>query len=148
MLAERVDKLTAEYVDQYVAIDGERPELARFVDMVGRVRAISFNGRALVEFDANNNRGRYDIGLDYLKVVDKPEPPPVKAKLPAKKAAPAPAPEPQASDEKPAAAAPDEDKPDAKLSPLEVARMKKEEAGAAENPEPNGTPAEPPGNEQ
>ena len=75
MLAERVEQLRAEYVDQYVVIDEERPELTRFKDTVGQVKAISFNGRALVEFDAHDDRGRHDIGLDYLKVVDKPEPP-------------------------------------------------------------------------
>ncbi len=140
MLAERVGKLTSEYVDQYVAIDGERPELARFADMVGQVRAINHNGRALVEFDANGNRGRYDIGLDYLKVVDKPEPTPAKAKPAAKKAAAAP--KPKTPEDKAAATAPEESKPDAKLSPLEVARMKKEEPGdAGKSPQPEKTPA-------
>ncbi len=90
MLAERVEQLTAEYLGQYVAIDQERPELLRFLDKVGQVKAINHNGRALVQFDADNSRARYDIGLDYLKVVDKPEPPPAKLKPSAKKAAPAP----------------------------------------------------------
>ena len=30
------------------------------------------SGRALVEFDGNSNIGWYDIGLDFLKIVDKP----------------------------------------------------------------------------
>ncbi len=140
MLAERVEQLKAEYVDQYVVIDAERPELTRFKDMVGRVRAISFNGQALVEFDADNNRGRHDIGLDYLKVVDKPEPPPEKAK-PAAEKSPA-APTSKASADKSGPAESGESKPDAKLSPLEVARMKKEEAGAADNRKSENTPAE------
>ena len=138
MLAERVEQLKAEYVDQYVAIDGERPELTRFMNMVGQVRAINLNGQALVEFDADNNRGRHDIGLDYLKVVDKPEPPPAKAKPAVKKAAAAPAS--KTSDDKSGSAESGESKPDAKLSPLEVARMKKEEAGAADNRQADNTP--------
>ena len=32
------------------------------------------NGRALVEFDGNNNRGWYDIDIDFLKVIDEPLP--------------------------------------------------------------------------
>ena len=131
MLAERVEQLKAEYVDQYVAIDEQRPELTRFMDMVGQVRAINLNGHALVEFDADNNRGRHDIGLDYLKVVDKPEPPPAKAKPSAKKAAAASAS--KASGDKSGSAESGESKPDAELSPLEVARMKKEDGGTTDN---------------
>ena len=140
MLAERVEQLMAEYVDQYVAIDEQRPELTRFMDMVGQVRAINLNGHALVEFDADNNRGRHDIGLDYLKVVDKPEPPPAKAKPAAKKAVAAPAS--KAPDDKSSQAESGESKPDAKLSPLEVARMKKEEAVATDNLQSDNTPTE------
>ena len=69
MLAERVEQLKAEYVGQYVVIDGDRPELTRFLNKVGQVKTINFNGQALVEFDADNSRARHDIGLDYLKVV-------------------------------------------------------------------------------
>ena len=118
MFDERVEQLNTEYLDQYVMIDGERPELTRFMDMVGQVRAINLNGQALVEFDADNNRGRHDIGLDYLKVVDKPEPPPAKVKpTPVVK---------KPSDNKSGSAESGESKPDAELSELEVARMKKE----------------------
>ncbi len=127
MLPERVEKLKSEYTDQYVVVDASRPELARFKGMVGQVRTINFNGRALVEFDADANRSRYDVELDYLKVVDKPEPkpPPAKAKRPVEKAAAKtdkPAAEPaEASEEK-------ADTPREKLSALELARMKKDAA--------------------
>ena len=57
------------------------------------------SGRALVEFDGNNNIGWYDIGLDFLKIVDKPAPKAAEAK----EAKPAPAAKPAAA--KPAAAA-------------------------------------------
>ena len=139
MLAERIEQLKAEYIDQYVLIDAERPELTRFMDIVGQVRAINLNGQALVEFDADNNRGRHDIGLDDLKVVDKPEPPPAKAKPAVKKAA---APDSKASGDKSGSPEPGKSKPDAKLSPLEVARMKKKEALAAASPESDNTPTE------
>jgi hypothetical protein len=100
MHPERLEKLRTEYTDQLVVVDAARPELARFQGMTGRVKTVNFNGRALVEFDGNNNRGRYDIELDYLKVVEPAEPEPAE-----------PAEELQAT---------------VKLSPLELARMAKD----------------------
>jgi len=38
---------------------------------VGLVRTVNMSGRALVEFDAYDNIGWYDIEVDYLKVVDR-----------------------------------------------------------------------------
>src|SRR5690606_30110321 len=87
----------------YVVVDVERPELARFRDLVGQVKTVNMSGRALVEFaNYHLNIGWYDIDLDYLKVVDKPLPTiekPESKKAPAKgvtqagasKAAPVPA---------------------------------------------------------
>ena len=111
MVFQQIDKIKEEYTDKYVVVDGNRPELARFKELVGQVKTVNMSGRALVEFmDYHLNIGWYDIGLDYLKVVDKP--PPKEAKPAAKKAAPKPAAKKQAaaSGEK-------------KLSPLEMARM-------------------------
>ncbi len=119
MLPERVEQLRLEYTDQYVVVEGDSPQLARYQGRIGQVRTINLNGRALVEFESD--RGRYDLELDYLKVVDKPKPKESPAKKPApaaKKAAPAPA------EEKPA--------PKEKLSDLELARQKKD----AEKPKP------------
>ena len=119
MLPERVEQLRAEYADQYVVVEGDSPQLARYRGRIGQVRTINLNGRALVEFESD--RGRYDLELDYLKVVDKPKPkdPPAKKPAPAaKKEAPAPA------EEKP--------EPKEKLSDLELARQKKD----AEKPKP------------
>lgn len=96
---ERLEKLKAEYTGELVVVDPARPELARFRGMKGRVKTVSFNGRALVEFDGNNNHGWYDVELDYLKVVDPAEP------------------EPPSSDE--------ESQVTVKLSKLELARMAK-----------------------
>lgn len=76
MQIERVERLKQEYTDRYVVADASRPELARFKGQVGQIKTINFNGRALVQFDADNNRGWYDIDLDFLKIVDKPEPKP------------------------------------------------------------------------
>ena len=82
MNTERIEKLKQQYTGQYVVVNGDRPELVRFHGAVGQVKTVNFDGCALVEFDVDNNRGRYDIELDYLKVVDKPapKPPPKKAK--------------------------------------------------------------------
>jgi hypothetical protein len=80
MQFERIEELKRQYTDQYVVVDASRVELARFKDMVGQIKTVNFNGRALVQFDADSDRGWYDIALDYLKVVDKPEPKPVPVK--------------------------------------------------------------------
>jgi len=131
MVSDRIEKLRQEYADKYVVVEGERPELARFGQMVGQVRTINFSGRALVQFDANNNRGWYDIGLDYLRVVDKPEPKPPEPK---KKAA--------SKVEKTASPANSEN--EKKLSPLELARMEKEARASDEESTSRERPAEAP----
>lgn len=121
MQFERIDKLKDQYTDQYVAVDASRPELARFKGVVGQVKTVNYNGRALVQFDADSNRGWYDIELDFLKVVDKPEPKPAEPK--AKPAAAKPAVKKEVVKE---AAAPAEGSAQENLSPLELARMEKE----------------------
>ncbi len=112
MVFARVDRLREGYDNKYVTVEGDLDELSRFKGQTGRVITVNCNGRALVTFDAGNDRGRYDIEIDYLKVVDKPEANPagngngkaaVKAK-PAEEEPPAPV----------------------KLSSLEVARLRKE----------------------
>ncbi|NQT13742.1 MAG: hypothetical protein HQ582_13395 [Planctomycetes bacterium] len=119
MVSDRIEKLREEYVDKYVVVEGDRPELDRFRQMIGQVKTINFGGRALVQFDGNNNRGWCDIGLDYLKVVDKPEPkPPEPKKKTARKA------------EKTASPATSEG--EKKLSPLELARLGKEGRASGE----------------
>ena len=74
MVFEHIEKLKQEYTDKYVIVDDGRPELSRFVGMTGMVKTVNMSGRALVEFDGHNNIGWYDIGIDYLKVIDKPLP--------------------------------------------------------------------------
>src|SRR5262249_1320381 len=109
MVAEPIEQLKQQYTDKYVVVDPQRPELARFRDVVGQVKTVNMSGRALVEFlDYHVNIGWYDIDPSFLKVVDKPAPKPKEA--PAKKpAAPAKAAAPPAAEGK-------------KLSPLELAR--------------------------
>ncbi|HEX3598559.1 MAG TPA: hypothetical protein VHU84_00375 [Lacipirellulaceae bacterium] len=99
MFFEQIEQLKRDYTDKYVVVDATRPELARFGDVVGRVKTVNMSGRALVEFDDYHvNIGWYDIDPEFLKVVDKP--PPKAPKAEAKKAAPKAAP---AATEKPAA---------------------------------------------
>jgi hypothetical protein len=154
MVFEQIESLKREYTDKYVVVDAGRPELARFDGQVGLVKTINMNGRALVEFqDYIANIGWYDIDLDFLKVVPKPEPAAAtKVEKPAaKKAEPAekPAAKPT-STAKPASApsAPAAKKPAApgekKLSPLELARMQgaaKREGGAAAPAKPSSVAA-------
>lgn len=101
---EQIEDLKQKYTDKYVMVHGDRPELARFRDHVGQVKTVNMSGRALVQFaDYHLNIGWYDIGLDYLKVVDKSE---IAAKQPAEKKHAAPAKKPaSAAEPKPAAPA-------------------------------------------
>jgi hypothetical protein len=121
MVFDQIDKLKREYTDKYVVVDAGRPDLARFRGITGRIKTVNMSGRALVEFDAYNNIGWYDIALDFLKVVDQPPPKPAEShEKPAKKEAPAAGAkvaEPKAA--APKAAAPAGEK---KLSPIEMAR--------------------------
>src|SRR5689334_12738141 len=89
MAFEHIEKLKREFTDKYVVVDAARPELTRFKNATGMIKTVNMNSRALVEFDQYDNIGWYDIELDFLKVVPKPEPKPVEAKkeAPAKPAA-------------------------------------------------------------
>src|SRR5262249_19149795 len=125
MVFEHIEKLKRAFTDKYVVVDASRPELARFRNATGLVKTVNMNGRALVEFDQFDNIGWYDIELDFLKVVPKPEPkaaetkkeaPAKSAATPSDKAPPKPAP-------KPATAAPPEKQSTADI--LAAARVKK-----------------------
>jgi hypothetical protein len=87
MVFPNIEKIKQEYTDKYVVVDPQRPELARFADVVGQVKTVNMSGRALVEFlDYHLNIGWYDIELEFLKVVDKPLPKAKEEKKPAPKA--------------------------------------------------------------
>lgn len=105
MVFPNIEKMKQEYTDKYVMVDPQRPELARFADVVGQVKTVNMSGRALVEFlDYHLNIAWYDIELEYLKVVDKPLPKPKEEKKPAPKAEAKPAAAKEAPVAKPQAA--------------------------------------------
>ena len=114
MLFSAIERLREGYEGKYVSVDSDRRELARFKGLIGRVATVNCNGRALVMFDAGDDRSRYDIEIDYLKVVDKPGAKPAD-KPPTNSAAP-----PKDQEKSP----PEE--PPKELSPLELARLEKE----------------------
>lgn len=90
MTPATIDDLRKKFTDQYVAVVKNRPELARFQHVIGQVKTINMNGRALVQFDGDGNRGWFDIPLEHLIPVEKPaEPEKPKAAKPAAKPSPA-----------------------------------------------------------
>ena len=57
----RQDELKKEWVDQYVTVNADKPELKRFANIVGRVVTVNFNGKALIDFQ---DGGWYDISAN------------------------------------------------------------------------------------
>jgi hypothetical protein len=108
---DQIVKLQQDFTDKYVVVDATIPELARFEGHVGQVKTVNMNGRALVQFDAWNNIGWYDIDVARLKVVPKPDGAAAAKSQDVKHTAPRPA-------TKPATTTGEK-----KLSPLEMARM-------------------------
>ena len=84
---ENIDRLKSQYTDKYVIVAADRPELRRFHGLTGTVKTVNMSGRALVEFDGNNNIGWFDIDPVFLKVIDQPLPKP--EEKPKKEAKPA-----------------------------------------------------------
>jgi hypothetical protein len=143
MVFPNIEKMKQEYTDKYVMVDPQRPELARFGDVVGQVKTVNMSGRALVEFlDYHLNIGWYDIELEYLKVVDKPLPKPKEEKKPAPKAEAKPAAAKEAPVAKPQAGKPSTADILAKLkggagaAPAAAPAAKKEESPKAAAPAP------------
>jgi hypothetical protein len=68
----KLDELKSEWTDQYVTVKPDRPELARFANIVGRVVTVNYNGKAIIDFQ---DGGWYDItaSTDYLNRLDKAE---------------------------------------------------------------------------
>jgi hypothetical protein len=99
-MPDTIENLQREFTDKFVMVDESIPELARFGGYVGQVKTVNMNGRALVQFEAWNNIGWYDIEVDFLKVVNPAEIEAKKAEAaakPAAKAAPAAAAKPAAA---------------------------------------------------
>jgi hypothetical protein len=65
----RNDALKREWTDQFVEVNSERPELKRFVGIVGRVVTVNHNNKALVDFQ---DGGWVDIAAseEYLRKLD------------------------------------------------------------------------------
>ncbi len=49
-LFARIDALRREWIDQYVTVNPDRPELKRFDGIVGRVVTVNYNGKAVIDF--------------------------------------------------------------------------------------------------
>jgi hypothetical protein len=66
------DELRKHWLDQYVKVNENQPELKRFAGIIGRVVTVNYNGKALVDFQ---DGGWYDIPAseDFLIKVDSAE---------------------------------------------------------------------------
>ncbi|NQU20072.1 MAG: hypothetical protein HQ567_02230 [Candidatus Nealsonbacteria bacterium] len=69
MLPERIETLRQQYTGRRVRSAAGRVELARFSGLLGQVKAVNFNGRALVQFEGPD-AAWYDLDLDVLKVIE------------------------------------------------------------------------------
>lgn len=74
------EALLREWTDQYVMVNPDRPELKRFVGIVGRVVTVNWSNRALVDFQ---DGGWYDITAS-TEFLTKLNPAEAKAKYDAK----------------------------------------------------------------
>lgn len=45
-----MEALKREWIDQYVEVNPERPELSRFAGRVGRVATVNWNRKAVIDF--------------------------------------------------------------------------------------------------
>jgi hypothetical protein len=68
----RNDELRRQWIDQYVVVNLDCPELKRFGAIVGRVVTVNYNGKALIDFQ---DGGWYDITAspDFLRKLDSAE---------------------------------------------------------------------------
>lgn len=80
MIPRQIDDLRRRYTDQYVIVDGNVAELARFRGLVGQVKTVNMNGHALVQFQGTADRAWYNIPLEHLTVVEVPTKPAPSAK--------------------------------------------------------------------
>ena len=66
------DDLRKQWIDQYVKVNENRPELKRFAGIIGRVVTVNYNGKAIVDFQ---DGGWYDIpaSAEHLVKVDSAE---------------------------------------------------------------------------
>jgi DNA-binding Lrp family transcriptional regulator len=69
---EQKDELRKSWIDQFVKVNEDRPELKRFAGIVGRVITVNYNGKAIVDFQ---DGAWYDIPAsdEYLTRLDAAE---------------------------------------------------------------------------
>lgn len=58
------------WIDRFVRVNADRPELVRFAGLIGRVVTVNWNNRAVVDFA---DGGWYDVLPDSLVIVDPAE---------------------------------------------------------------------------
>jgi hypothetical protein len=68
----KLDELRNAWIDQYVKVNEQRPELKRFASIIGRVVTVNYGGKAIVDFQ---DGGWYDITAseEFLVRVDPAE---------------------------------------------------------------------------
>ena len=66
---QKYEELKRQWIDQFVEVNADHPELKRFASLVGRVITVNRNGKAIVDFA---DGAWYDItaSTDNLRVVD------------------------------------------------------------------------------
>ena len=66
---QQYEALKQKWIDQFVQVNPERPELQRFAGIVGRVVTVNRNGKALIDFQ---DGAWYDVtaSADCLTVLD------------------------------------------------------------------------------
>jgi hypothetical protein len=68
----RHEEIRREWIDQYVRVNPQYPELKRFEGIVGRVVTVNWNNKAVVDFQ---DGGWYDVtaSSEYLTKLDPAE---------------------------------------------------------------------------
>jgi hypothetical protein len=69
---QRYEELKQRWIDKFVRVNADCPELKRFAGIVGRVITVNRNNKAIVDFQ---DGGWYDISAseEYLTLVDPAE---------------------------------------------------------------------------
>lgn len=131
MVFEHIEELKRKYTDKFVVVDASRPDLRRFEGFTGTVKTVNMSGKALVQFDAYDNIGWFDIDVHHLNIIDKPLPKPEVTQKEAKQAP---------AEKKPAAAA--AKPPASKMSVQEMlAAARGQKSGDAAQPSGAAQPA-------
>lgn len=71
MSPDELEPQRRRYAGKRVLVDPQRPELARFANVPGRIVTINHNGQALVQFEGAD-QGWHDIHPKFLKLEPSP----------------------------------------------------------------------------